>query len=213
MPKTSAASQDFVAIKDIKDGVVILKSGQLCSVLLASSVNFALKSTDEQQAILQQFQMFLNTLDFTFQVYVQSRRLNIEPYLAVLATRELEQDNDLMKIQLREYVEFIRSFTTDVAIMTKSFYVVIPYSPAPVNIKGGISALLGTSAASSKKQTAERRLEEERIQLEQRVSLVIEGLSSMGVKTVTLNNDDLVELFYHIYNPTDATGNAPILST
>lgn len=213
MPKTSAASQDFVAIKDIKDGVVILKSGQLCSVLLASSVNFALKSTDEQQAILQQFQMFLNTLDFTFQVYVQSRRLNIEPYLAVLKTREVNQDNDLMKIQLREYIEFIRSFTGDVAIMSKNFYVVIPYSPAPVNIKGGISAMLGTSAASSKKQSSERKLEEERIQLEQRVSLVIEGLSGMGVKTVTLNNDDLVELFYHIYNPTDPTGNAPALNT
>jgi len=213
MSKTSSASQDFVAIKDIKDGVVILKSGQLCAVLLASSVNFALKSTDEQQAILQQFQMFLNTLDFTFQVYVQSRRLNIEPYLALLRTREVNQDNDLMKIQLREYIDFIRSFTADVAIMSKNFYVVIPYSPAAVNIKGSLSSLFGTTAAVSNKLPADRKFEEDRIQLEQRVSLVIEGLSSMGVKTATLNNDDLVELYYHIYNPTDPTGTAPTLNT
>ena len=116
MPKATPSSQDFVAIKDIKDGVVILKSGQMCSVLLASSINFALKSGDEQQAILHHFQSFLNTLDFSLQIYVQSRRLNIEPYLALLATRESLQDNDLMRIQLREYMDFIRTFTSKVDV-------------------------------------------------------------------------------------------------
>ena len=93
--QSTAATQDFVAIRDIRDGIVILKSGQLCKVLLASSVNFALKSQDEQRAILFQFQNFLNTLDFSLQIYVQSRRLNIEPYLAMLASRQDSQDNDL----------------------------------------------------------------------------------------------------------------------
>ena len=122
MPKTTATTQDFVAVRDIKDGVVILKSGQMCSVLLASSVNFALKSVDEQQAILSQFQVFLNTLDFSIQIYVQSRRLNIEPYLELLKSREAEQDNDLMRIQLREYIEFIKTFTNEVDIMSKNFF-------------------------------------------------------------------------------------------
>jgi hypothetical protein len=122
MPKATPASQDFVTIKDIKDGVLILKNGQMCSILLASSVNFALKSSDEQQAILLQFQSFLNTLDFTLQIYVQSRKLNIEPYLALLATREPLQDSDLMRIQLREYMDFIRKFTKEVDVMSKSFF-------------------------------------------------------------------------------------------
>ena len=211
MPKVSAASQEFVTVKDIKDGVVILEGGQFCSVLLASSVNFALKSTDEQQAILQQFQMFLNTLDFSLQVYVQSRRLNIEPYLALLATREASQDNDLMRIQLREYMEFIRTFTAEVDIMSKNFYVVIPYSPAPINVTKSITSIF-TGGGSSNKPPAERQFEENLIQLEQRVSLVQSGLSSMGVRTIPLKTDDLVELFYHIYNPTDPTGKAPSLN-
>jgi hypothetical protein len=209
MPKTSAATQQFVTIKDIKDGVVVLKSGQLCSVILASSVNFALKSTDEQQAILQQFQTFLNTLDFTLQIYVQSRRLNIEPYLALLQTREAGQDNDLMRVQLREYIEFIRTFTTEVDIMNKNFFVVVPYSPAPLNVTKGLTSLFTGSPKKVSAAPADQQFEEHRIQLDQRVSLVVEGLSGVGVRTVQLKTDDLVELFYHAYNPTDPTGNAP----
>ena len=112
----------------------------MCSVLLASSINFALKSGDEQQAILHHFQSFLNTLDFSLQIYVQSRRLNIEPYLALLATRESLQDNDLMRIQLREYMDFIRTFTSEVDVMSKSFFVVVPYTPAAINISKGITS-------------------------------------------------------------------------
>jgi len=211
MPKTSTASQSFVAIKDIRDGVVVLKSGQFCSVLLASSVNFALKSTDEQQAILQQFQSFINTLDFSLQIYVQSRRLNIEPYLALLATREKEQDNDLMRIQLREYIDFIRTFTTEVDVMSKNFFVVVPYSPSPINIGKGLTSLF---AGSPRKVAVpmDQQFEEHRIQLEQRVALVVEGLSGAGVRTITLKTDDLVELFYHVYNPSDPTGAAPTLN-
>ena len=84
MPKAQAATQDFVTIRDIKENVVFLKNGQMCMVLLASSVNFALKSLDEQKAILLQFQQFLNTIDFTLQIFIQSRKLNIDPYLEVL---------------------------------------------------------------------------------------------------------------------------------
>ena len=121
------ATQDFVPIKDIKENIAILKDGRMCTILLASSINFALKSTDEQRAILAQFQSFLNTLDFSLQFYVQSRRLDITPYLALLETRENTQDNDLMKIQIREYMQFIRTFTAEVDIMSKNFFIVIPY--------------------------------------------------------------------------------------
>ena len=98
---TQNATQNFVPIADIHDDVVILKDGQVCMVLLASSINFALKSSDEQQAILSQFQAFLNSVDFSLQIYIQSRRLDIRPYLEILNGRELHQDNDLMRIQLR----------------------------------------------------------------------------------------------------------------
>lgn len=212
MPNQNAATQDFVAIKDIRDGVVIQRNGQISMVLLASSVNFALKSLDEQQGILLQFQQFLNTLDFTLQIYIQSRRLNIEPYLAQLQSLESAQDNDLMRIQLREYIEFIKTFTTDVDVMSKNFFVVVPYTPAQLSLKNDISSMFGPSRGNAA-FSAEARFEENRLQLEQRLSLVSEGLMRIGVKSIVLQQDELVELFYHIYNPGDPTGSAPALES
>lgn len=207
MPTSSAATQDFVSISNIRDGVVVLKNGQLCMVLLASSVNFALKSLDEQMAILNQFQNFLNTLDFSLQMYVQSRKLNIEPYLELLQGLEDKQDNDLMRIQLREYIDFIRTFTNEVDVMSKSFFVVIPYTPARLNLTKNITSMFSQASSGA---PDDARFEEQQVQLEQRVSVVEQGLNRIGVRTVALKNDELVELFYHIYNPADPAGTAPV---
>lgn len=198
--KKQNTAQDFVPIADIKDGVVILKNGQMCSVLLASSINFALKSTDEQAAILAQFQAFLNTLDFSVQMQVQSRRLDVRPYLEMLAGRESAQYNDLMRVQLREYIEFIRSFTEDVAIMAKSFFVVVPYTPTAANVRGNISSFFGRNTAAS---VDDARFRENRTQLEQRVDVVVQGLARLGVKTLPLGTEELVELYYHTFNPSE----------
>lgn len=204
--KTSAATQDFIPVRDIKDNVVILKNGQLNMVLLASSINFALKSLDEQSAVLRQFQNFLNTIDFSIQIYVQSRRLDITPYLNLLADREAEQYSDLMRIQLREYMEFVRTFTAEVDIMTKNFFVIIPYTPINANIKSNLSGIFG---GNTNRSLEEGTFEETRTQLEQRVTVVEQGLNRLGVKTVALGNEELVELYYHIFNPGDITGSAP----
>jgi len=199
MAQTS--TQNFVPIRDIKESVVLLKNGQMHMVLLASSVNFALKSTDEQKAILQQFQAFLNTIDFSLQIYIQSRRLDIKPYLELLKEREPEQDNDLMRIQLREYMEFVRTFTSEVDVMSKNFFVVVPYSPVAINIKSNFKNLLNPTGAKTQDNA---RFEENRLQLEQRMRVVEQGLARIGVRTVLLNNDELVELYYHIFNPAEA---------
>jgi hypothetical protein len=196
------ASQQFVPLHDIHDDVVILKSGQMCMVLLASSVNFALKSADEQQAILSQFQAFLNSLDFSIQIYIQSRRLDIRPYLEILKEREGGQDNELMRVQLREYMEFISTFTSQVDIMTKNFFVVIPYTPGNLEVKG-ISQFLKPKGNAVER--ANDKFFEDRTQLEQRVSVVEQGLSRIGIRTAPLGTEELVELFYHIFNPEDMT--------
>lgn len=206
MPK-DISTQNFIPIQDLRDGVAILKNGQMNVVLLASSINFALKSHDEQSAILSQFQTFLNTLDFSLQIYVQSRRLNINPYLALLADREKDQYNDLMKIQLREYMNFVETFVKEVDIMSKNFFVVVPYTPIDTNIKNNLSDLIGRR---SSKSLEAGKFEEHKNQLLQRVNVVEQGLRRLGVKTVQLSNDELVELYYHIFNPSDITGSAPI---
>ena len=205
MASSQSSTQDFVPVRDIRDNVVILKNGQMCMILLASSINFALKSLDEQQAILGQFQAFLNTIDFSLQFYIQSRRLNIQPYLDQLLEREPLQDNDLMRIQLREYMEFIKTFTTEVDVMSKNFFVVIPYTPTQIDFSSNIGAVFG-----KKKDLVidNAKFEENRLQLEQRTALVEQGLARVGVRTIALQNEELVELYYHIFNPGDPNGSA-----
>lgn len=204
MATKDTSSQDFIPVQDIRDGIVVLKNGQLCTVLLASSINFALKSTDEQEAILGQFQSFLNTLDFSIQMYVQSRRLDIRPYLELLASREGDQYNDLMRVQLREYIEFIRTFTSEVEIMTKSFFVVVPYTPVNTDVKANIKSIIRRSNATTTLDPM--RFDEYRSQLEQRVTVVTQGLSRIGIKTIPLGSEDLTELYYHFFNPQETAG-------
>src|SRR5579872_3656048 len=129
MATKSQTTQDFVPIQEIRDGMIILKNGGMRSVVLATSLNFALKSGDEQGAILMQFQNFLNSLDFSVQIFMQSKKLDIRPYIALLEDRYKEQSAELMKIQVREYIEFIRTFVESTNIMSKSFFVVVPYDP------------------------------------------------------------------------------------
>lgn len=202
----NTATQRFVPVRDVRDGVLITKDGKMCAVLLASSINFALKSLQEQEAILKQFQVFLNTLDFSLQIYIQSRRLNIQPYIEILETRVDAQSNDLMRIQVREYIQFMKTFTREVDIMSKNFFVIIPYTPASASIKQGFANVFGRSTSALPDDTT---FSENRTQLFQRVSVVEQGLNRIGVKTIRLEDDALVELFYHIFNPSEVNTKAP----
>jgi len=131
MAKTS---QDFVPIKEIRDGVVVLKNGELRTVVMVSTINFDLKGEDEQAAIISQYQNFLNSLDFSVQIYVQSRRFDIRPYVALLEERLVAQTIELLKIQTREYIQHIKTLTETSNVMSKLFFIVIPYSPAIITL-------------------------------------------------------------------------------
>ena len=211
MAVKSKAAQDFVPVKEIRDGVVILKDGTMRMVLMASSVNLALKSADEQAGILMQFQSFLNSLEFSTQIFIQSRRLDIRPYMKRLEERLQAEMNDLLKIQIREYMNFIKTVTQSTNIMNKLFLVVVPYSPAKsvtTNTGGGstgiLGNLLGKKPSTSKPVLSKGALdafEEARSQLEQRAGIVSQGLSRTGVRVVPLATEELTELYYHLFNP------------
>ena len=204
MVVSSKATQEFVPIKEVRDGIVILKDGSLRGIVLASSLNFSLKSDDERSAILFQFQDFLNSLDFGIQISIESRRLDIRPYIALLEERYKEQVNELMKIQTREYIEFIKKFTESTSIMTKSFFVVVSYDPAIISIKSKtVTELFQKKSAGEELQKRQLSFEENRTQLEQRVSVVEQGLSRCGIRVIRLGTEEVIELFYKTFNPGD----------
>jgi hypothetical protein len=210
--QNTKSTQDFIPIKEIRDGVVIMKDGSMRSVLMVSSTNFALKSSDEQNSIIFQFQNFLNSLNFSVQICIQSRRLDIRPYVSLLENRMKEQTNDLMKIQMREYIKFIKTFTDENNIMKKTFFAVVSYTTSGISVgKSGISFF----GSSSKKDTTEEKkqsFEEHRTQLDQRVSVVAQGLTRCGLRSVSLGTEELIEMYYKLFNPGDVEKPIPVIN-
>ncbi len=194
MPKTS--TQDFLELEEIKEGVIVLKNKTLRGVLMVSSQNFALKSEEEQSATIYQFQNFLNSLDFSCQIIVQSRKLNITDYLEKLKELEKKQENELLKIQAVNYREFIESLVKEGTIMAKTFYVMVPFS-------------IGEIQDSNVKKLKIHALTEEmfqrcKTQLMQRMEFLVLGLRRCGLQAVPLTSLELIELFWAIHHPKEA---------
>ena len=199
MTTDTTTTQSFVPLKDIQNGIITRDDGVLCAVLLVSSVNFNLKSEDERQAILYQFQSILNSLEVGVQIVVQSRRLNIKPYLQYLEEVYEKQTIELLRLQTREYINFIADFTERNEIMTKQFFVVVSYSP--VSSSGLASGLpfLGKKESSSN----EKVVEEYVTQLLQRVSFIQNNIRALGLRAVQLGTEEVTELLYKTFNPGD----------
>lgn len=198
------ATQDFVPIKEVRDGIVVLKDGSMRALLMASSINLALKSQDEQEAVVGQFQNFLNSLEFTVQFFIESRDLDIRPYVAILEERYAAELDDLMKVQIREYIAFIKDFTERSNIMSKNFFIVVPYDPALIVRGGGIGGALSTVFGASNatgNTLSNSQFEEYRSQLEQRIAVVEQGLVRTGVRVAPLGTEEVIELFYKLFNP------------
>lgn len=210
---TGTATQEFVPIDRIRDGIVVLKSGELRAVLITSSLNLALKSEDEQQAVLLQFQNLLNSLDFPIEFFIQSRRLNIKPYMEMLQARSGDVKEDLLKIQIHEYMGFIKKFTDESNIMTKHFFIVVPYVPTSGgSTAGGNTSNLLSFGLSNNKPEDQTSFDAARIQLEQRVSTVSQGLVRFGLRAQKLGTEEVVELFYKLFNPGEQDRAAPKLA-
>jgi hypothetical protein len=212
----STGSYNFVKIKEIRDDIVLLKDGGMRGVLMVTAMNLGLKSADEQEATIASFQNFLNTLDFSTQIVVQSRRMDIRPYLKLLEDRILLQKEELLRLQTRMYIEYVRAFADEYDVMKKHFFIVIPYTAETRTGRGGgfFSKIFGsrskTKEVSNKKGTktvstvmSQSEFNEKRSQLEQRMGVVASGLSSMGLKVEFLNTEALIDLYYSLYNPGD----------
>lgn len=205
-----AATQEFVPIERVRDGIVILKTGDVRAILITNSLNLGLKSENEQQAVLVQFQSFLNSLDFPVQFFIESRKLNIKPYMDLLQERSLEVKEDLLKIQIHEYMGFITKFTEESNIMTKHFFIVVPYFN-PNSQSSPVSLLpFGNQKPTSGPQDG---FETARIQLEQRIMTVTQGLARFGIRAKRLGSEEVVELYYKLFNPAEGNRAAPKIET
>ncbi len=199
--KVSASTQQYLDILEIKEDTVVMRDGTLRAVILASSINFALKSEDEQNAIISAYVGFLNNIDHNLQIVIQSRELDIKNYLSGLKQKEREQTNELLKVQTAEYIQYIGELISMGKIMSKRFYVVISYNPLSDKRKGFFSSMAEVFKPVSLVRMKEEVFTRRRVKLTRRVNNIISGLSSMGVSSAPLDTQSLIELFYNTYNP------------
>jgi hypothetical protein len=196
------ATQQFVAIDSIHNDVVVLKGGVLRAVVMVAGVNFELKSEEEQDIITGGYQNFLNTLDFSLQIIIHSRKINIKNYLEKMKKIREQESNELLRNQISEYNKFIEEFVKENEIMTKNFFVVVPYDAGGVKeVKKGVSKFIPFISSKKKHNRSEETLEYKVGQLKQRVDQVLVGLERIGLRSVQLNKEELMELYYNLYNP------------
>lgn len=197
----AGSTQQLLNIEEIKEGIVVLKDGSLRTILMTSAINFALKSSKEQEAIIYQYQSFLNSLDFPIQIVINSRRLNIKPYLQTLGERERQQSNELLKIQTAEYKEFVQGLVEMANIMKKAFYLVVPFAPIEAKREGFLEKLMTLLGSIKTAKLKKEKFAKYKDQLTQRVEHVASNLEGVGIRMEPLNTQELIELFYTLYNP------------
>jgi len=197
------STEQLVPIADIRESVVILKNGSLCMVLEVSAINFELRSNDEQVAILQNFQNFINSVDFPLQIVVSSRRLKIEEYIKTIDGIAEATENELLKIQAMEYSRFVKELSSLSNIMTKKFYIVVSFyayeTPGKTGLVESFKGIFGVKRVNQ--ELTEEQLKNYKNQLVQRAELVYAGLNGLGVKLKPLEDEDLKKFYYELYNP------------
>jgi type IV secretory pathway VirB4 component len=193
------STQNLLDVSEVRDGIVILKDGNLRGLIAVSSVNFSLKSEDEQSAMVSAYQSFLNSLEHPIQILIQNRRFDIEPYLNTMRQRMAGQTNQLLQMQMAEYVEFIDQLTDVAHIMTKNFYVIVPHN---INsVKEGILGSLGRKLNPTRSVVLDAAMfDEHKKELRQKLYSVSQNLGGIGLRCVTLDTAEIIELLYASYN-------------
>jgi hypothetical protein len=194
--KPTVSAQSFLPIKEIKDGIVVLKNGTLRTVIMVKASGFDLKSETEQEAIINSFEGFINSLSFSVQILMRSKKVDLGPYLETLRKRSQEEENELLRIQTVDYVDFVTSLTENYNIMSKSFYVMVPHNPGGFRKTSFWENIFGSS-----KIGPVGNFEREKVALLEKTNIITGELQGIGLRTIQLNTQELIELFYSIYNP------------
>ncbi len=213
MPQEPLATQTLLEADRIERNCIVLKDGGLRAVILVSGMNFELRSEDEQNAALGAYQNFLNGLDFSVQIFIHSRKINIDGYVNELGELERKETNDLLKGLVGGYKDFVASLVADNPIMEKTFFVVVPYDAVlPANQRAIFDAITGFFKRKKVQGEESPALQSPQGEggaigdsafaaLAQRIEQVVSGLSQIGLRAVQLEEDELAELLYNLYNP------------
>jgi len=200
-PAKRSSTQSYLDIDHFQEGILIMKDGSMRMILSTSAINFELKAEIERNSIIYAYQNFLNSLEFPIQIIIQSRKLDLEEYLATLKKKIDETTNELLKVQISDYVDFVQGVINVANIMQKRFYVIVPHYPSGVKKIGALGRLFSGSSAGVEVTD----FEVEKKYLMQKTETVASGLQGVGIRALQLDTQEVIELFYGAYNPDQST--------
>ncbi len=192
--KPKASTQEHLDIDDITDDLVILKTGWVALVMNTTAVNFDLLSEAEQDATIYAYGAFLNSLSFPVETLIRNKKADITAYFNSLEEAEAAQPNPDLKRQIQKYEDFLQSIVQQKTVLDKQFYLIVNYSPLEGGVKG---AFKGNTAGNSKV----RLIEAAKTALAPKRDHVIKQTARLGLATRQMTTQELIELFYDIYNP------------
>jgi type IV secretory pathway VirB4 component len=214
-PTNLNSTQNTLQIAEIRDGIVIMNDGSFRAVVMCKAINFDLMSPQEREAVEFAYQGFLNSLDFPIQIFIRSEKVDIKPYLKKLDKIRASQDNMLLALLMEDYIAFLDAIAQQTNIMDKQFYVVISYPDPNQDIRStfkqsvgfftGLAGLFSPKAKAPHIVIDEKVLEEAKTKMRDRVQAIMEGLQQCGVQSIPLDTQELIELYYNVYNPDTAT--------
>ena len=203
--KKANTTQKSLLVSEIRDGIVIMRDGSLRSVVMCQSVNFDLMSPQEREGVEQAYQQFLNSLEYAVQIYIRSQRINLDSYLEKLQNARQNQDNILLGLLMEDYIEYIKYLVEAANIMDKQFYVIVPYYPSGLSegITSGAKKFTELFKTNKKDVVTvnENEFNKHKQELTRRARTVANGLNRIGTQAVPLNTQELIELYYNVYNP------------
>lgn len=202
----NASTQEHIPIATAKDGILVMKDGGMRVVLLVNAINFSLKSEEEQNAIVYQYQSFINSLNFPIQIVVQSRIMDLGTYLKTMRELMQKQTNELLLDVTESYIDFVEELIEKSSIMSKRFYVVIPISPitSGLPVKEAQKILNANKKKNIEIKYSDKDFIHYAQELNEKTQTVIAGLSSIGLQAIPLNTQQLIELYYNSYNPEES---------
>lgn len=182
--RKKATTQKFIEIENIEDDIVILSGRNAALVIEVNSTNFALLSKEEQDTKIFSYASLLNSLSFPIQIFIRSTKLDISSYLKLLDSQASETQNQLLSSQIRLYKDFVRELVKVNTVLDKKFYIAIPYSYLEKGVMASADSFLNLAKAS----------------LTSKAESVLSQLSRLNLRARTLQKEELIKLFYEIYN-------------
>ena len=202
IPALKGTTQEFTEIKDIRDDLILLSDGSCCLIIETSATNFGLLSEKEQDALIFAYAGLLNSLTFSLQIIIRSKRKDITSYLKLLEEAKNKQQKEELKDRIAKYKQFITKTVGENNVLDKKFYLVIPFSSLELGVKTAAGALVRKKGLPFPREYI---LDRAKTVLGPKRDHLLRQLNRLGLKGQQLTTQRLIELFHSIYNP-EVTG-------